>query len=132
MFLSGYFVKYVPLHSITRRQNGKSNVSPLADGLRFNNIILRTIMIFAPQRVFVPVSIVLFGLGLVMSVFQLVHSGGIQSASLFLLVSSVIVFLFGLLSEQIAQIRNRPSSAIQEDKQYCSMPEEDRRPNSKG
>lgn len=105
-FLSaGYFVKYVPLSSIQKRIHGESNIRPLKDGMRFIHIILRVIMTFHPMKIFLPITLTLFLGGIAVSVYQLLQVGGIRSSSIILLLSSVIVFLNGMLAEQISQIR---------------------------
>lgn len=105
-FLSaGFFVKYVPLPSIGRRVHGESNIKPFRDGVRFIHIIMRVIMTFHPMKIFLPVALVLLLGGAMTSLYQIVNVGGIRSSSIILLLSSVVVFLNGMLAEQISQIR---------------------------
>jgi len=104
-FSSGYFVKYVPLSSIRRRAQGTSNISPFKDGIKFLHIILRSIMMFHPQKLFTPMAIICFLAGILLSGYQLVYTGGIRSSGIILLVSTVVMYLNGILVEQIAQIR---------------------------
>lgn len=105
MLKSGYFVKYLPLDSIGRRKEGKSKLQPIRDGLRFINIILRIVMLFEPQKIFLPASIIFFIIGCLLSIHSIIVSGKIiQSSALFIMIASFI-FFFGLIAEQIAAIR---------------------------
>ncbi len=105
MLKSGYFVKYLPLDSIGRRKEGESKLQPIRDGLRFIHIILRIIMLFDPQKIFIPASVFFFIIGCIIGVHSLIVSGKIiQSAALFIVISTFI-FFFGLIAEQIAAIR---------------------------
>ncbi len=105
MLKTGYFIKYVSLKSITRRTTGKSKIRPFSDGLKFVNIILRMIMLFNPQKVFVPISLVLFIMGVTLLIYQLLTRGGIFGSPIILLLGSINIFFFGLLADQNAQIR---------------------------
>ncbi len=110
---SGYFVHYVPLAGVKKRAAGRSHLHPLRDGFRFLNIILRMIMLFGPQRIFLPACAVLLAGGMGLLGYQLLGTGGIRGGSVILIMSGLIVFLFGLVAEQIAAIRRelaRPRS----------------------
>lgn len=105
MLCSGRFVKFEAAPEITARKEGKSNIRPFRDGLRFIKIILRIVMLFHPARVFLPLASAIFGLGLLSTVFQLIFTGGIQSISLFLLQTGVLTFVVAMLSEQNSLLR---------------------------
>jgi glycosyltransferase involved in cell wall biosynthesis len=100
---SGYSVKYVPIQTKTRQ--GKSKIKLLQDGTRFLLIITKIATLFSPLRVFLPVSGVFFltGLGYYLYTFATAHRFSNMSA--LLLSTSVIIFMIGLVSEQITQIR---------------------------
>jgi glycosyltransferase involved in cell wall biosynthesis len=104
-FCSGCFVKYVPLSSIGARKQGDSNILPLKDGMRFLHIIVRIIMTFHPQKIFLPLSLFLFFFGFLIALYQIVNSGAIRSSGIIFLISSLVVFLNGLLAEQLSQLR---------------------------
>ena len=104
-FCSGYFVKYVPLPAITVRNQGKSNLNPWRDGVRFLHIILRIVMTFNPQKIFNPIAGLLFLGGVGISFYQLIMGGAIRSLGIILLISSLVIFLNGVLAEQLAQLR---------------------------
>jgi glycosyltransferase involved in cell wall biosynthesis len=104
-FCSGYFVKYVDMPSIVRRSHGKSSINPLRDGLRFLHIILRIVMTFSPQKVFNPIAGILFFGGIGISLYQIMIGGAIRSLGVILLISSLIIFLNGVLADQLARLR---------------------------
>lgn len=102
---SGYFVKYVPLPNITARTSGASAIRPLPDGFVFLHIILRIIMTFSPHKLFYPISFFFFVLGVFFSAMQLLAGGAIRSTGIILLISSLVVFLNGILADQLARLR---------------------------
>jgi glycosyltransferase involved in cell wall biosynthesis len=110
---SGMSVKYMPIN-ISKRRAGKSNVKLIRDGVRFFMIITRICTLFSPMRVFLPVSFVMFILGLLNYIYTLVTQGRFTNMSALLFVSSVLIFMMSLISEQICQMRyerrgeNRP------------------------
>jgi len=109
-FLSlGYSIKYMPLSTIARRVKGKSNIRPIRDSLVFVNIMFRMIMLFNPQKIFTPISFIIFSLGSVLGVRSfLLYSKIVQSSAIMIIVS-VIIFLFGLFADMISTLIRRPS-----------------------
>ena len=100
---SGYNIKYVPIN--TTERVGDSKINPFRDGFRFIMLILRTVVLFDPLKVFLPVSIVLFIFGFLELVREVVFSLSIWSTSMLLLLSSILIFFFGLLADQISILR---------------------------
>jgi glycosyltransferase involved in cell wall biosynthesis len=103
-FKEGLNVKYVPI-TINKRC-GKSSVK-ISDGLRTLMLIVRLIMLFSPLKIFLPVSAVGFVISISWAIHDLINSNFqmISKSSGFLFVSSLLVFLFGLLADQVAAIR---------------------------
>ena len=101
---SGRSVKYMPIN-VLRRTTGKSKISPFKDGVRFLMIIIKICTLYSPLRVFLPVSFGLFVLGLSYYLFTYVSSGRFSNMSLLLFTTSIIIFMMGLVSEQICQMR---------------------------
>jgi len=99
---SGYDVKYVPIQTIDRV--GTSKIKPFRDGFRFIMLIVRTITLFDPLKVFLPVSGVLFFSGILYLLHDLLLYN-ISDTSVLLITSSIIVFFFGILADQISSIR---------------------------
>ncbi|MDH3349334.1 MAG: glycosyltransferase family 2 protein [Desulfobulbaceae bacterium] len=100
---SGYSVKYVPIESKARV--GKSKIKLLRDGTRFFLIITKIATLFAPLRIFLPISALLFSTGCGYYLYTFLTQGRFTNMSNLLLSTSVIVFLMGLISEQISQMR---------------------------
>jgi glycosyltransferase involved in cell wall biosynthesis len=100
---SGRSVAYVPIE--TARRVGKSKIKLVRDGTRFLLIITKIATLFAPLRIFMPVSLVFFLLGLGYYAFTYLTQGRFTNMSALLLNSAVIVFLIGLVSEQVTQLK---------------------------
>ena len=100
---SGLTIKYVPIEA--RRRVGKSKIKILRDGARFFLIILRIATFFSPLRIFLPISAIFFilGMGYYAYTFWTMHR--FTNMSAMLLSVSIMIFLMGLISEQITQLR---------------------------
>ncbi len=101
---SGRSVKYIPV-KIDARKMGKSNISFFRDGVRFFMIISRICTLYSPMRIFLPVSFMLFLLGLLNYIYTFITQGRFTNMSALLFVASIIVFMMSLVSEQICQMR---------------------------
>jgi glycosyltransferase involved in cell wall biosynthesis len=104
-FRSAYAVDYVPIKAAQRV--GKSHIKPLRDGVRFLLIIFKIATLYSPLKLFVPASAVFFltGLGYYLYTFFTTHR--LTNMSVLLFSASVIVFLIGLISEQITALTYR-------------------------
>lgn len=105
MIQGRHFVKYVPVDGIQRRHFGKSDIKPFSDFIRFVNIMMRVLILFSPQKFFLPLSALSLALGASLGIYQLITLGGLFGSPQLLLLSAVYFFCFGLLAEQIAVIR---------------------------
>ena len=103
---SGYPVAYVPV--VVRQRQGKSHIRPVVDGVRFLLIIFRIVTLYSPIKLFAPVSLLFFMAGAVNYGFTYLQSGRLTNMSTLLWSASVIVFLIGLISEQITALTYRP------------------------
>ena len=101
---SGFSVKYIPI-KIQKRKAGSSNVKIFKDGVRFFMIITRICTLFSPMRIFLPVSFVMFILGMMNYIFTLTTQGRFTNMSALLFVTSILVFMMSLISEQVCQMR---------------------------
>ena len=101
---SGMSVKYVPIN-IRKRSAGKSNISLVADGVRFFIIITRICTLYSPMRVFIPVSYVMFLMGVINYLYTYITRSRFTNMSVFLFVAAIIIFMMSLISEQICQMR---------------------------
>ena len=100
---SGMCIKYVPINA-KPRLHGRSRIRPVRDGIRFFMIIMKICTLYSPFRIFLPVAGAMFGLGLVNYAYTFFTAGRFTNMSAVLFTSAVIVFMMGLVSEQISQI----------------------------
>jgi glycosyltransferase involved in cell wall biosynthesis len=101
---AGYDVLFVPIEAKARV--GKSKIRLARDGVRFFVILLKVITIFSPLRVFLPISLAASLLGAVYGLFNFfVVDYKIPNGAVLLIMFGVIVFLVGLVSEQISALR---------------------------
>ena len=100
----GLNVKYVPI--TVNKRVGRSSLK-MIDGFETLMLIIRLIMLFSPLKIFLPVSIVGFVISIGWAIYDLINSNFqvISKSSGFLFVASLLVFLFGLLADQVAAIR---------------------------
>ncbi|KAB2891589.1 MAG: glycosyltransferase family 2 protein [Desulfobulbaceae bacterium] len=100
---SGRSVKYIPIQ--TKYRVGKSKIKLVQDGTRFFLIITKIATLFSPLRVFLPISIMLFLTALFYYFFTFFTEGRFTNMSALLFNSSIIIFMIGLVAEQISQMR---------------------------
>jgi len=105
----GYSVEYLPIQ--VKKRVGKSTVKQLKHGSSTLLLILRLMVLFNPLRVFLPVSFFLIGLGTVyqigFGIYTYVQKGKIVifQGSMLLLVTGLLIFFFGLMTDQISEVR---------------------------
>jgi glycosyltransferase involved in cell wall biosynthesis len=100
---AGYNVGFEPIEAASRVGTSKIRLGP--DGAKFFLIILRVVTIFSPMRVFLPVSLAAFLLGAGYAAWTIATESHVTNSSVLLIMLSVVVFLVGLVSEQIAALR---------------------------
>jgi glycosyltransferase involved in cell wall biosynthesis len=105
MLKAGLFVGFTSVSGVKIRRAGKSGIAPMRDGFRIVGLIFRTIMLFNPQIFFLPISAGIFSAGVLMGVFQLLRLGGIKGITIIFILTGILIFMFGLLADQIANIR---------------------------
>jgi glycosyltransferase involved in cell wall biosynthesis len=101
---AGYNVTFVPIVA-NKRHGGASGQKLLQNGVRFILIILRMITLFSPMKIFAPLAGVLFLLGMGYGVYTTATQVHITNSTVLLCLTSIIIFLMGLISEQIAALR---------------------------
>jgi len=100
---SGRSLKYVPIKTADRV--GKSKLKLFRDGVRFLMIIIKIATLYSPLRVLLPISVALFILGIGYYVYTFVTQHRFTNMSALILSTSLMIFVLGLISEQIAQMR---------------------------
>lgn len=99
----GHDVCFVPV--TVKKRIGTSTVKPIKDGMDTALLIVRLTTLLDPFRVFGPVSGVFFVFGVALGAHYIRLGRGLSTAALFLLVSSIVIFFFGLLADQVASMR---------------------------
>jgi glycosyltransferase involved in cell wall biosynthesis len=100
---AGYNVAFEPIDAGARI--GESKMRLAREGTRFLMILLKVITIFSPLRIFAPISALAFAGGALYGTANFLAAGRIPNGAVVLLLFAVIVFLVGLVSEQIAALR---------------------------
>lgn len=101
---NGRSMKYVPIE-VRIRKKGESKVKLFRDGIRFFMIITKICALYSPLRIFLPVSFFFFLLGLCYYLYTYFSWGRFTNMSALLFTTSIIIFMMGLISEQICQMR---------------------------
>lgn len=99
---AGFPVGFAPIAA--SRRTGKSHIRPLRDGVRFLAIIFKIATLYSPLKVFLPVSAAFFMTGLGYYAYTYTTMGRFTNMSMLILSASVIIFLIGLISEQITAL----------------------------
>jgi glycosyltransferase involved in cell wall biosynthesis len=100
---AGYSVAFEPIEA--EQRIGKSKIRLARDGAKFFLILLKIVTIFSPLRVFVPVSLVTFGIGSLYAIWTIWTQSHVTNSSVLLIMLAVVIFLVGLVSEQISALR---------------------------
>jgi glycosyltransferase involved in cell wall biosynthesis len=107
-FRAGYAVGYVPIHA-SRRIGNSSHMRIMRDGVRFLLIIFKIGSLYSPLKLFFPISVFFFllGAGNYVHTYLTLHRFTNMSALLF--ITAMVVFLIGLVSEQITMLAYKDS-----------------------
>lgn len=102
---AGHNVTFEPIRA--RPRVGKSKIRALRDGVKFLLIILKIVTLYSPLKVFFPVSLSALLVGVLYGAWNVYHHSKIPMGAALALALAVVVFLFGLISEQIASSQER-------------------------
>ena len=105
---AGHPVTFVDIEAGQRK--GKSHINPIRDGLRFLIIIFKIATLYAPLKIFFPTSFAFFSVGVGYYLYTFSIMGRFTNMSMLLISASVIIFLIGLISEQITALNYMESS----------------------
>ncbi|MGH8160987.1 MAG: glycosyltransferase family 2 protein [Gammaproteobacteria bacterium] len=100
---AGFPVCFVPV-DVAARGNAKSHIRPLRDGSRFLLIIMKVTTLYSPLKIFVPAALIFFGFGLGYYLFTFFTRHQLTKMSILLFIIAGLVFLLGLVAEQIASL----------------------------
>ena len=101
-FRAGYSVAYVDIEA--GKREGKSHINLLKDGMRFFLIIFKIGTLYSPLKIFVPIAAGFFGLGVAYYLYTFFNFHTFTNMSAVLFITAVIVFLIGLVSEQVTTL----------------------------
>ncbi len=102
-FRSAYTVAYEPINAEPRHSR-KSHIRPIKDGMRFLLIIFKVGSLYSPLKLFLPISIFTFLSGIGLYAHNYITQGRFTNMSALLLTTSLLVFLIGMVSEQITNL----------------------------
>jgi hypothetical protein len=110
-FRAGYSVGFVPI-SVAQRL-GSSHINILRDGVRFFLIIFKIGTLYSPLKVYFPIAAAISGLGMLNYCYSVLTSDSwrVTNMSTLMILSGVIVFLIGLLSEQLTNMQYKETDA---------------------
>jgi glycosyltransferase involved in cell wall biosynthesis len=100
---AGYNVAFEPIAA--RQRVGTSKIKLAQDGAKFFVIVLKIVTLFSPLRVFLPISLAAFAFGCAYGIWNAIVHSRIPNGAVLLILFSVVVFLVGLVSEQISALR---------------------------
>lgn len=99
----GYEIVWAPIQ-VENRQ-GRASTVRIRDGINTLLLIVRIAALFNPLKVFVPISLILFSMGMVYGVWNVIREFNIPDGAGLLMLAGIIVFFFGILADQLASIR---------------------------
>lgn len=112
-FRAGYSVAYLPIEAPSRI--GKSHIRLLRDGFRFFLIIFKVGTLYSPLKLFLPISFAFFATGLAFYLYTFLTTHRFTNMSALLFVTSIQIFLMGLISEQISTLNYKQTEAEAHD-----------------
>jgi glycosyltransferase involved in cell wall biosynthesis len=101
-FRAGYAVSYLPI--MAGKRIGTSHIRPLRDAVRFLLIIFKIGTLYSPLKIFLPISAAFFVLGSGYYAYTFIEYSRFTNMSALLFITSILVFLIGLVSEQITTL----------------------------
>ena len=101
---AGYSVAFEPVEVQPRKGASRSHIRPLRDGARFLVIIFKVTTLYSPLKIYLPISAVFFTTGAGYYAYTLISAGRFTNLGALLFTASIVVFLIGLVSEQITTL----------------------------
>jgi hypothetical protein len=108
-YRAGYSVGFVPI-SVAKRI-GKSHMNLVRDGVRFMLIIFKIGTLYSPLKIYFPAATLVFLLGLTNYAYTFFAAGRFTNMSAVLMMSALLIFLIGLMSEQITNLQYKDSGS---------------------
>lgn len=108
-FRAGYAVTYIPIEAPKRI--GKSHINLIRDGVRFVLIIFKVGTLYSPLKLFLPISLFTFGLGLSYYLYTFIAMGRFTNMTALMFSTAMLMFFMGLVSEQITALMYKTDNA---------------------
>lgn len=108
-FRAGYSVSYVPIHAAQREDESNSHIHIVKDGIRFLLIIFKVGTLYSPLKLFFPLATSVFLTGLSYYGYTYFSSGRFTNMSALMFSTALIIFMVGLVSEQITTLMYKDS-----------------------
>ena len=109
-FRSAHPIGYITIHAGKRHKGTHSNIKIFKDGIRFFLIIIKIGALYSPMRLFLPLSAFFFLSGLTYYAYTYILSNRFTNMSALLILASLMIFLIGILSEQISSLHYRDNN----------------------
>ncbi len=103
-FRAGHSVAYEPIHAAKREDESNSHINIIKDGIRFLLIIFKVGTLYSPLKLFLPISVAVFFTGLGYYGYTFFTAGRFTNMSALMFSTSLIIFMVGLVSEQITAL----------------------------
>ncbi len=103
-FRAGYSVAYEPIHAAQREDDSNSHINIIKDGIRFLLIIFKVGTLYSPLKLFLPIAFSVFLTGLSYYCYTFFTTGRFTNMSALMFSTSLIIFMVGLVSEQITAL----------------------------
>ena len=104
MACNGKRMIYLPIEY--GRRVGKSKIRPV-DFVNFLILVLRMTTLFNPLRVFIPLGLVLIGLGTLKFIYDM-WMDNLSESTIFAYLSALIIWSLGLIADMISRLHLRP------------------------
>jgi glycosyltransferase involved in cell wall biosynthesis len=102
MFRAGYKITYVPID--VKERTGRSHIRLFVDGVRFFLIIFKIGTLYTPLKLFFPFSFLFFTTGIGYYAYTYITVGRFTNMGALLLITAILIFLIGLISEQLTML----------------------------
>ena len=108
-FRAGYSVAYEPIHAAQREDESNSHINIVKDGIRFLLIIFKVGTLYSPLKLFLPIAVSVFLTGLSYYAYTFFALGRFTNMSALMFSTALIIFMVGLVSEQITALMYKDS-----------------------
>ena len=98
---AGRRVRYVPVRY--ERRIGRSNIRPVRDFVGFVMLIVRLASYFEPLRFFVPISLAVFGVGVLRAIRDIIVVNQFGAMAVILFLTSFQIFALGVIADVIVR-----------------------------